>query len=164
MMKHDTGVMLTIAVSALIGAGSAFAQPTPPMSPTPSKSGAEAASKSGPAASQVAVSTGTAGEPTVADLYTIEKMHLRDPFVKGGAAAASAGGEFETRELNIHNLVLKGLLQDRAGDFALFVDPGSGSNLILKKGILYNQRNQPVPGVSGVIKPKQKTVHLITSE
>ena len=112
----------------------------------------------------VASSTSTVAEPGVSDLYPIDRMRLRDPFVKAGGASGGGGGDIETIDVNIHNLVLKGILQDPAGDLALFVDPASGQDLVLKKGILLNKRNEPVPGISGLIKPKQKTVHLINAE
>jgi hypothetical protein len=112
----------------------------------------------------VVVSTAAVeAEPTVQDLYPVEKLHLRDPFIPlGGSSSGFQGGEIV--EFSIHNLVLKGIMRDPDGDFALFVDANSGSDYVLRKNTLYDSRNKPVPGVSGIIKPQQKTVHLLTSD
>lgn len=164
MMNTRSAVLAITAFSASLCwtqcafAQSAAALPPPVNGPAANAAGAQAKSPA------VSPSSSTVSEPTVADLYPIEKMHLRDPFVKSGAAGAGGEGEIEMTDINIHNLVLKGILYDRTGDFALFVDPASGSNLYLKKGLLFNARNEAVPGITGVIKAKQKTVHLITPE
>lgn len=112
----------------------------------------------------VATSTAAIGaEPVVQDLYPAERLRLRDPFVPlGGTSSGFQGGEMV--EFSIHNLVLKGIMQDPSGDYALFVDANSGSDYVLRKNTLYDNRNKPVPGVSGIIKPQQKTVHLLTSD
>src|SRR5205807_718789 len=155
-------ILISIGAWSLFSATLTQAQSAPSALPPPMGSGAPAtgAQTKTPV---VSASSSTVSEPTVADLYPIEKLHLRDPFVKsGGGGGGGFGGETEALDINIHNLVLKGVLEGRSGDIALFVDPASGTNLYLKKGILFNSRNETIPGISGVIKPKQKTVHLIT--
>lgn len=120
------------------------------------------------AAKAPAVAASTAAvraEPTVQDLYPLEKLHLRDPFISaGGGSSSGFQGGGEIAEFSIHNLTLKGILQDPSGDYALFVDASSGNDYVLRKNTLYNDKNKPVPGVSGIIKPQQKTVHLLTSD
>jgi len=110
----------------------------------------------------VAVSTAAPMEPGVNDLYPFERMHLRDPFMQLGGSSGYGDQEGDIPVFSIHNLVLKGIMQDSSGDFALFVDAASGANYVLRKDVLYDIKRKPVPGVSGIIKPQQKTVHLLT--
>ena len=51
----------------------------------------------------------------------------------------------------------------RRGPYALFASE-SGGTYMLRAGRLYNDRNKPIPGITGRIKLKQKTVELITAE
>ncbi|MCX5788969.1 MAG: hypothetical protein NTX64_10760 [Elusimicrobia bacterium] len=122
-----------------------------------------------------AVSTQTAS--TVDGLYPI--AGLRDPFVpvpggsgRGGAAAAPTDAEgsampaglMPPEEFSIHALALKGVMEDRSGALAVLVDSKYGASFVLKQGRLYDVKNKPVPGVTGVVKVKQKTVRLTTPE
>lgn len=158
--------MAAVALMALLGnakAGPVLAAAADSPKPVNAQALAPNAPKVQPA---VAASTGTAHtEPTVRDLYPLEKMHLRDPFVPGGGSSSGVSqGGGELVEFSIHNLILKGIMQDKAGDFALFLDASSGGDYVLRKNTLYNNSNKPVHGVSGIIKPLQKTVHLLTSD
>lgn len=109
-----------------------------------------------PAPLAVAASTPTA---TISSIYTVEK--LRDPFSKGGGASAAAK-LFTADDFNIHNLSLRGIMKDASSDYALLSDPEFGVSFILRKGKLYDSKNKLVPGVSGRIDVKRKTVDLAT--
>jgi len=114
------------------------------------------------AAKDVKVSSAPAAAlQTLKGVYHYEG--LRDPFLTPGAGAV-VQKDWQTVEFSIHNLVLKGILADPAGNFAVLVDGASGASYILKNGYLYNPRKKLVPGVTGVVQPKQKTVHLVTTD
>ena len=121
-----------------------------------------------------AVSTRTAS--TVDELYPI--AGLRNPFapVPGGSARVGAApptgaegsampaGLMPPEEFSIHALSLKGVMEDRSGALAVLGDSKYGASFVLKQGRLYDVKNKPVPGVTGVVKVKQKTVRLTTPE
>ncbi len=125
---------------------------------------------SGGRAQAPTASSAKATEPTAIDeLYKGGKA--RDPFAKvdgTGTQApepdASASDTTAREDFSIHSLVLKGIMQDSAGAYAVLVDPKYNLTFVLKKGRLFNPKNKPVPGVTGVIKPKQKMVQLITTD
>lgn len=124
-----------------------------------------------PAAPAVAVSTASAASPassalgvstyTVSTLYTGDKV--RDPFMP----ASVGGGPARPRDKNapivvdIHSLELRGIMRDAKSDFALF-STDTGMTLILRDRRLYDERNKPVPGITGSINIKQKRAELIT--
>jgi len=143
---------------AMAGAAEAAIAPKPTAGPAAAKAGGGAKSPA------VAVSSAAPAGPGVNDLYPLDKMHLRDPFAQLGGGSGGYSGEpgSGTGEFSIHNLILKGIMKDSYGDFALFVDGSSGANYVLRKDILYNMKRKPVRGVSGIIKPQLKTVHLLT--
>lgn len=108
--------------------------------------------------------------PAPADLYKAE----RDPFMEfqsasPGSAAIIAAGQ-EPEPFNIHALTLKGIMRDKSGDSAILVQPNAGATYLLKKGKLYDAdklydpKTKPIAGVTGVVKYKQKTVHIMTSD
>lgn len=114
----------------------------------------------------VSASTKTA-EPTADDLYKAGR--IRDPFTEGGAgvsrrstasSAAEKENPAEMEALDIHTLTLTGIMADKSGDFAVMNAP-SGT-YVLKKGKIYDSKGKLVPNVSGVVKAKQKTVHIMT--
>lgn len=109
----------------------------------------------------VQASTPTA---TISSIYTVEK--LRDPFGHGGGggAGAAAAKLFSPDDFNIHNLSLRGIMKDASSDYALLSDPEFGVTFILRKGKLYDSKNKTVPGVTGRIDVKQKTVDLVTQD
>ncbi|MBI4423318.1 MAG: hypothetical protein HY554_06305 [Elusimicrobia bacterium] len=154
--------------AALIGAAfaaapDAFAALKPRAAVEAAKAAAEA--KAAPA---VAASTAPAKEPeTVEEMYPVAKM--RDPFAAvigggGSGSGASATALVPLEEFSIHGLVLRGVMQDRTGTFAVLTDPKYGAAFVLKRGRLYDAKNKPVRGVTGVVKVKQKTVELMTAE
>lgn len=101
---------------------------------------------------------------TVSTIYTGDRV--RDPFLPAAMGVTSRRVEENPDgpvAVDIHGLTLKGLLKDNANDFALF-SSDSGGSYMLRAGRLYNERGKPVPGISGRIKLKQKTVELITAE
>src|SRR5258706_14636843 len=125
---------LTLALGILcVGSAKATqtttAAPTPPMRIT----SAAASVGSGLKTPAVAISTAPIPEPSISDLYPLDKMHLRDPFMQMGGSSGGYGEQGETTEFSIHSLVLKGIMQDSSGDFALFVDAASGANYVLRK-------------------------------
>lgn len=119
-------------------------------------------------APEVDASTGGVRALAVDDIYGGAK--LRDPFMKlagaGVAAAAVAAPpkDYDPEEFSIHQLELKGIMGDKAGLTALLVDMNSRFPFILRGGRLYDMRKKPVKGVTGVIKPAQKTVTLTTAD
>jgi hypothetical protein len=117
---------------------------------------------------EVAASTGGVRALDVDDVYGGAK--LRDPFMKLSGAGASAAAvaappkDYDPEEFSIHQLELKGIMKDKAGMTALLVDMNSRFPFILRGGRLYDMRKKPVKGVTGVIKPAQKTVTLTTAD
>jgi hypothetical protein len=132
---------------------------------------AHAAPASAPAASPVSASTATAvagSTLTVSSLYTGDRV--RDPFLPpamGGSSVRRPAGPKEDgvpeAPLDIHGLSLHGILKDAANDYALFTSD-TGGTFMLRGTKLYNDRNKAVPGVTGRIKLKQKTVELMTPD
>lgn len=120
------------------------------------------AAEPAPASSTAAVAVSTL---TVSAIYTGDR--LRDPF-----SAASSGGlrrsasdksGDENAPLDIHAMTLRGIMQDSKTEYALFTAE-SGEAFMLRGGRLYNGAAKPVPGVTGRIRLKQKTVELITAD
>ncbi|MEK9145958.1 MAG: hypothetical protein AAB339_10140, partial [Elusimicrobiota bacterium] len=69
----------------------------------------------------------------------------------------------QPQEFSIHLLNLKGILKDRRGSYAILTDTLGGS-FLLKDGKLFDYKNKPLPGVTGAIQPKQKSVTLMTPD
>lgn len=121
-----------------------------------------------PAAAPAAVAASTKTvEPTVDDLYRPAK--IRDPFADGGggggkrSSSSSGAARDESGEpepFDIHSLTLTGIMADKGGDFAVMNSPAG--TFVLKKGKIYDSKGKPVPNVTGVVKAKQKTVHVMT--
>ncbi len=125
-----------------------------------------------PSPAAVAASTSTAlplgvSTQTVSTIYTGDRS--RDPFMPAAMGAKSARRVTDENKpegpevVDIHGMQLKGILKDTKIDFALFSAEAGGS-YILRGGKLYNERNKQVPGITGNIKIKQKTVELITAD
>jgi len=125
-----------------------------------------------PSPSAVAVSSGAAQLPIGASTQTVSSIYtgdrVRDPFL----AAAMGGGRTRRSEdakedgpevVDIHAMSLRGIMQDSKVDYALFTAEAGGTYL-LRGGRLYNERNKVVPGITGAIKLKQKTVELVTPD
>lgn len=119
----------------------------------------------GPAASPAAVATSTGTTQTVEGIYTGDRV--RDPFLPaamGGAraprVATKSGGP---EAVDIHGMTLRGFMKDAKMDYALFAAEGGGTYL-LRGGKLYNERNKLIPNITGIVKLKQKTVVLTTSD
>lgn len=118
-----------------------------------------------PSAAAVQASTRPASAPLATDLYRSER--LRDPFVEpraGGGTMTLGAVAAEPAEFSIHALALKGILGERSGGMALLIEPVSGATYILRSGRLYDYKNKPVPGVTGAVLPRQKTVRLQTPD
>lgn len=129
----------------------------------------------GPAPSPaVAASTGAAHAPvsgstqTVSSIYTGDRS--RDPFMPAAMGASSSARRIvddskpgAPEQVDIHGMSLRGIMKDPKVDYALFTYEGGGTYL-LRGGKLYNERNKPVPGITGAIRLKQKTVELIAPD
>ena len=128
----------------------------------------------GPASSPAAVvkSTGAAQMPigtstqTVSSLYTGDRV--RDPFLPAAMGGASTRRVVDTKNdgpeiVDIHGMTLRGIMKDSRAEYALF-NAETGGSYLLRSGKLYNERNKLVPGITGTIKLKQKTVELITPD
>ncbi|MDD5302212.1 MAG: hypothetical protein PHS14_03810 [Elusimicrobia bacterium] len=124
------------------------------------------------AASAVAASTGAAHLPIGASTQTVSSIYtgdrVRDPFLPAAMGGARSRRTEDAKTegpevVDIHGMMLRGIMKDPKIDYALFTSEGGGSYL-LRGGRLYNERNKPVPGITGAIKLKQKTVELITSD
>lgn len=120
----------------------------------------------------VAPSTAAAQSPigtstqTVSTIYTGDRV--RDPFLPaamGGARTRRAeDAKSEGPEVvDIHGMTLRGIMKDTRIDYALFTAE-TGGTYLLRGGKLYNERNKAVPGITGAIKLKQKTVELVTPD
>ena len=142
--------------AAVLLAPAALAAPAPP-------------APAAPASASVRASTAAAVAPliglstyTVSTLYTGDKV--RDPFLP-----QSMGGPTRVREKDapvvsdIHTMQLRGIMKDGASDFALFATD-DGTTLVLRNGRLYDDRNKPVPGITGRIHIKQKRAELMTAD
>ncbi|MFH2202515.1 MAG: hypothetical protein ABIJ96_05340 [Elusimicrobiota bacterium] len=114
----------------------------------------------------VAASSAAVKPRTVNDIYT--GAHYRNPFtavaIKSGGISFAAAAAWDPADFNIHELDLKGLLRDKNGAFAILTDRLAGVGFMLRKGKLYDYRNNLIPDVTGKINVAQKTVYLITSE
>lgn len=131
-----------------------------PATAGPAPSPAVAASTS---AAHVAVSTQTVGS-----IYTGDRV--RDPFLPatmGGGGArrveSKSEGDNGPEVVDIHGMSLRGIMKDAKTDYALF-SAETGGSYILRGGKLYNERNKQVPGITGAVKLKQKTVELVTAD
>lgn len=144
--------MITCALVLLFAtAGPASAGPAPSPAPVASRG-------AGPS---IGAST-----QTVSSLYTGDRM--RDPFLPAAMGVTSArrvdAAKTEGPEVvDIHGMMLRGILKDAKIDYALFTSEGGGTYL-LRGGRLYDERNKPVPGITGAIKLKQKSVELVTPD
>jgi len=129
--------------------------------------------KSTAAPSSVDASTDTDKALTIVDLYKA----VRDPFTPVTAAsvlplkpvsaavdAPAAEEEPPEPEFSIHFLSLKGIMKDRRGASAILVHEKTGQGYLLRGGKLYDYKNNRIPGVTGVVKPKEKTVILMTPD
>lgn len=137
----------------LATAGSASAAPVP--------SPAAVAASSAPAHLPIGAST-----QTVSSIYTGDRS--RDPFLPAAMGAVSARRVDDSKiggpeVVDIHGMSLHGIMRDSKVDYALFTAEGGGA-YYLRGGRLYNERNKLVPGITGGIKLKQKTVELVTSD
>ncbi|MFA6092446.1 MAG: hypothetical protein WCU88_07330 [Elusimicrobiota bacterium] len=130
-----------------------------------------AAAGAAPAAvSAVAASTDAVKPMTVADLYNGSRY--RDPFRApdsgagpgAGAAVAAASPQEEGAGFSIHSLNLKGILKESVGASAVLVDPRNGIGYLLKNGRLFDYKNHRIPGVTGVVQIRQKSVMLMTPD
>ncbi len=132
-----------------------------------------ASAKSGTASTvTVAASTAAAhssigvSTQTVMSLYTGDRV--RDPFQPPTLGATSSRRIEDVQSagpevVDIHAITLRGLMKDRKNDYALFSSEDGGM-YFLRGGRLYNERNKLVPGITGGIRIKQKTVELITRD
>ena len=141
--------MIPLLAAVLLGTG-ALAAPAP----------AVAVSSAAPAAASASALALSAY--TVSTLYTGDKV--RDPFMP-----STVGGSARPRDKNapfavdIHALELRGIMKDGQTDFAVF-STDTGTTLILRGRKLYDDRNKPIPGISGSINIKQKRAELITAD
>lgn len=161
--------MIPFATLLLTLAPMAFAEgpEAPKADRPPSAAKAAAAPAAAISTSPLSISVGS----TIEEIYA--GATLRDPFVAvAGAAravaAATAPGEtpipagtVPSEDFSIHSLELKGVMEDRTGGFAILVDPKFAASFVLKRGKLFDVRNKPVPGVTGFVKAKQKSVMLV---
>ncbi len=125
-----------------------------------------------PSPTSVAASTSAAHLPIGASTQTVSSIYtgdrVRDPFLPAAMGATSARRSEDVKNdgpeiVDIHGMALRGIMRDTKVDYALFTSEGGGTYL-LRGGRLYNERNKPVPGITGAIKLKQKTVELVTSD
>ena len=117
----------------------------------------------GPAPSPAGTAVST---QTVSSIYTGDRV--RDPFLPSTMGGTSSRRVDDARTegpevVDIHGMMLRGIMKDPKVDYALFSSEGGGTYL-LRGGKLYNERNKAVPGITGAIKLKQKTVELVTPD
>jgi hypothetical protein len=95
---------------------------------------------------------------TVSMIYTAS--NLRDPFRNAAAGVSVTRKAFKPSDFNIHNLNLRGLMADSKSNYALLIDANYGESFILQGGKLYDPKGKPVPGISGRLDTKRKTVYI----
>ncbi|MFI5347142.1 MAG: hypothetical protein ACHQ51_12280 [Elusimicrobiota bacterium] len=148
--------MISIIAAALL-ASAAVAAPASAPASKPGGASVQASTAAASASPLVGLST-----YTVSTLYTGDRV--RDPFLP-----QSMGGSVRVHEkgapivTDIHTLQLRGIMKDSASDFALF-STDDGMTLVLRAGRLYDDRNKPIPGVTGRIQIKQKRAELVTAD
>lgn len=149
--------MITLLAAVLLGTAAVAAPAPAPAAPAKPAPAVQASTAPAAAAPMLGFST-----YTVSTLYTGDRV--RDPFM-----APSMGGPVRVREkdapvvVDIHTMQLRGIMQDGRTDFALFT-ADDGSKLVLRGGRLYDDRNKPVPGITGRLQMKQKRAQLITAD
>lgn len=128
----------------------------------------------GPASSPAAVAASTSIPPvgigvstqTVSSIYTGDRV--RDPFLPAAMGSSRPRRADDAKSegpevVDIHGLSLRGIMKDIKIDYALFTSE-TGGTYLLRGGKLYNERNKRVPGITGAIRLKQKTVELVTAD
>jgi Tfp pilus assembly protein PilP len=150
---------MILLLSAVLLASAASAAPAP-----------AAPAAAAPVAASVRTSTAAAAVPALVGLstYTISTLYtgdrVRDPFLP-----TSMGGPARIRDketplvADIHTMQLRGIMKDGVSDFALF-SMDDGTTLVLRGTRLYDDRNKPVPGITGRIQIKQKRAELMTTD
>lgn len=130
--------------------------PVPPQNKPPAPKALPAQKSSAPAPQTPA----SAAKPlTPAMIYTAS--NLRDPFRKAsGGSSTGSRKPFKLSDFNIHNLILQGLMVGENSNFALLTDANYRTGFILKGSRIYNSRGKMIPGVSGRLDPRRKTVYL----
>ncbi len=114
-------------------------------------------SKTLPASQAPAAAAPQALTPTM--IYTAS--NLRDPFRKASAGSSSAPQKpFKLSDFNIHNLILHGLMIGRKSSFALLTDANYGTRFIFKGNRIYNSKWKIIPGVTGHLDSRRKTIYL----
>lgn len=147
---------------------SGSAAPAPAPAVNPAHQPAPRKHKSKDKAPAVDESSGAVKVLGIDDIYGGTKF--RDPFMKlagsgvQAAPVAAAAKEFDPDEFSIHQLELKGVMRDKAGWTALLVDMNTRMSFLLRAGRLYDMKKKAVPGVTGVVKPAEKTVVLTTAD
>lgn len=115
-------------------------------------------------AAPLGVSASSETTKTVTDLYKGSRDPFRMPSAGGGGGAAAAPAEpFKLDDFNIHTLDLKGIMADKGGSIAILVDNRFQLSFILRGGFVYSGKKR-VPGVTGTIHRRQKSVTLITTD
>jgi len=100
----------------------------------------------------VSAATPTSIEPAYQS-YKYMGDRYRDPFIPLTGNSYDAGSE---RAPQVSSLLLKGIVQDEKGRVAIL---SSGtSSFVLRAGRLYDGRNKPVKGLTGVIKAQSVVV------
>lgn len=110
--------------------------------------------------SLVGVSTSSPVAKILIPSMIYNAANLRDPFRKANSGSSLPHKAFKISDFNIHNLDLRGLMQDSQSSYALLVDTSYGESFILKGGKLYDPKGKPIPGISGHLDEKRKTVYL----
>ena len=110
----------------------------------------------------------SAPPPTTPQVLTPSMIYnasnLRDPFRKASSGSSLPQKAFKISNFNIHNLDLRGLMRDSKSSYALLIDTSYGISFILKGGKLYGPQGKPIPGISGHLDEKRKTVYLKAQE
>jgi hypothetical protein len=154
--------MILAPFAVLASLALAAPAPAPSSAPVPARPGAPVLS-TGTLTGVVKSTAATYVPASPSTIYTAEKV--RDPFTLGGGGGGSISSHpFNLDEFSIHNLTLRGLMKDRAADFALFTDNSYGNSLILKHGRLYDPKGKPIPRVTGKLDVRRKTATLQTED
>ncbi len=149
---------IALALSLIfIGNAKGSAIPIPAQNKQSSQAQSATAGKLPPPAPKTQV----AAKPTLTPSMIYTASSLRDPFRKASSGSSSSPQRpFKLADFNIHNLILQGLMVGKKTGFALLIDANYGAGFILKGNKIYNSKGKAIPGVTGHIDPRRKTVYL----
>lgn len=163
--------IVTVSLGLLIFSVPAMAEKpglkSPAKKPAKKAAAGKADKKAGKAASAEVVKSTAPPLKKVTDIFN--RKRRRDIFVPVGSGYGSEDEEVydpDTVDVDalLRRILLKGIMREKSGIFAVLVDPSNGTGFILRKGKLYDYRHNRIRGVRGKINLLDKEVTLRTPE